>query len=236
MTQTLQELKDASAALDIKIRNHFKPFEGPNKLLITDGIVNMDQYFNSPIKIMWILKEPYDLGNSLGGGWCMREGLNGKRANGENKDSHTTWHPITYVTYGILNNYCRYEKMPKINADVSMNSYLRKIAFINVNKLPANTTTNSRLLSSTYQMNKEILIEQINTYKPNIVIGGSTLHLLKKDLQIRKEQELDYGHFHKDGIVFIDAKHPGQRTKTRDEYVNRIIYRAEGYKHFYTSI
>ena len=83
-----------------------------------------------------------------------------------------------------------------------MNLILRNIAFVNVQKLPAKTRTSDAALKNAYQKNKEILLEQIATYRPDIIIGGKTLHLFKDDLRITKENELKFGHFSKDKTLF----------------------------------
>ncbi|TAE18620.1 MAG: hypothetical protein EAY72_00530 [Bacteroidetes bacterium] len=231
MKTTIDEFKKEVAAINSLVKKHFKQFEKPNQLLMTDGVVNIEEYYKSPIKIMWILKEPYDREDNDGGGWSMSEALNnGKLGNG--KDS-STWQPIIYSTYGILNNYMKYEKMPKLSETKDMNLILRQIAFINVQKLPAKTRTSASSLKNAYQQNKEILLAQIATYKPDIIIGGKTLHLFKQDLKITQDNELKFGHFSKDKTLFINTFHPAQTKITKSEYVNTIIERAKQYKHIY---
>lgn len=233
MKISIEEFKKEISALNSEIRKHFKQFEKPNQQLMNDGIVNVSEYYNSPIKIMWILKEPYDKEDNDGGGWSMSEALNkGKLGNG--KDA-STWQPIIYSTYGILNNYVKYEKMPKITDMKNMNLILRNIAFVNVQKLPAKTRTSDAALKNAYQKNKEILLEQIATYRPDIIIGGKTLHLFKDDLKITKENELKFGHFSKDKTLFINTFHPAQTKITKSEYVNKIIERAETWKGIYSN-
>lgn len=42
---------------------------------VYDGVVDWDGYLAAPVKICWVLKEPYDdtdaAGNPVGGGWTM---------------------------------------------------------------------------------------------------------------------------------------------------------------------
>ncbi len=240
MNISKEQLKEEVKELDIEISKHFKDTsnpskshlkETPNRGLIRDGIVNIDEYYNSQIKIMWVLKEPYDIeGNGF---WSMQEGLNGDRARGEKADSQSTWHPIIYSTYGILNNYTRLEKIPVIGKQKGISGVLRQIAYINVQKLPAKTRTNDTALKIAYDENKGILIKQINTYKPDIIIGGRTLHLFKKDLNINDADLLEAGHFTKENRIYINTLHPAQTKIKRAEYVNKIIERAEQWKDIY---
>ena len=203
--------------LDTKIKNYYKKHSVDGKKPIWDGIVNNEEYFKSPIKILWILKEPYS-----GGGRTMLEDLNSNRAEGNKKDSHTTWHPIIYVSHGILNNFEQYDSMPKIQADKTICNALKKIAFINVQKTPATTRTNPTDISQAYDRHKKILIRQLEVYQPNIVIGANTLHLFVKDLKLTQENKFKH-HWTKQGTLFIKTYHPGQTVLKRDEYVNRII-------------
>lgn len=231
MKISLDEFKKEVTALNKTVKKHFTQFETPSRQLMLDGIVNVTEYYNSPIKIMWILKEPYDNKQNGGGNWSMTDALN-EGALGNGRDA-STWQPIIYSTYGILNNYIKYEKMPKIVDTKNMNLILRQVAFINVQKLPAKTRTSDTEIKKAYQINKEILQLQIATYKPDIIIGGKTLHLFKEDLKITKNEELKFGHFLKDKTLFINTFHPAQTKITKNEYVNKIIERAETWKNIY---
>ena len=234
MNISFDEFKKEISTLDSAIKKHFKKYETPQRQLITDGIVNIKEYYNSPIKIMWILKEPYCDKQNGGGGWSMTKGLNDERALGKKSDSQSTWHPITYSSYGILNNFMKYEKIPKLSDNNSLNMVLRQIAFVNIQKLPAMTRTNDAALKHSYEINKEVLLQQIKTYRPDIIIGGKTLHLFKQDLAITKKDELKFGHFAKDKQLFINTFHPAQTKISRAEYVNKIIERAESWKTIYS--
>lgn len=232
MNISLEQFQREVSSLNTVIREHSKQFETPKRKLIIDGIANAKEYYNSPIKIMWVLKEPYCDKQNGGGDWSMAEGLE-VRALGKKTDSQSTWHPIIYSTYGILHDFVKYEKIPDISGNQNISSVLKKIAFINVQKLPAGTRTSELVLKTAYQNNKEILLAQIAIYKPDIIIGGKTLHLLKEDLKITKEGELKFGHFSKAKTLFINTFHPAQTKITRSEYVNKIIERAETWKSIY---
>ena len=234
MNISLDELKKEVEVLDNEIGKYFKKYETPHRRLITDGIVNLCEYYNSHIKIMWILKEPYCDKQYGGGGWSIIKDLNEKRALGKKSDSQSTWHPIIYSSYGILNNFMNYEKMPKLSENLSLSLVLRQIAFINIQKLPAATRTSSATLKRNYETNKEILLQQIKTYRPDIIIGGKTLHLFKDDLHIAKNDELKFGHFAKNKQLFINTFHPAQTTVSREEYVNKIIERVQDWKEVYS--
>lgn len=198
---------------------------------IVDGIVNIEKYLQSKFKILWILKEPYDYvedGLPSGGGWhfcndfIAPDGFY-KRIG----KSHPTWHPIIYTSFGLLNDFIQYDSMDYIRDDKSMAEIIRSVAVINVKKLPGFTRTyDYGIICNAYNKNKAILLKQIDTYNPDIIIGGSTLDLFYDDLKISKDKiknngSVDYATIN--SKLFISAYHPGQTQVTRDNYVNDII-------------
>jgi hypothetical protein len=202
---------------------------------IIDGIVNINQYLKAQPKILWILKEPYDEeedGLASGGGWHFSRDFLGRddfyQIMGASKN---TWHPIIYVSYGILNNFLQYIDMDYIRDDLSMVEAIRQIAFINVKKLPGFTRTDDfGIIRESYNKHKSILHKQINTYDPDIVIGGSTMPLFYEELGIKENDIIGFGSVNyaiKNNKIFIDAYHPGQTQVTRDIYVNDIIQASQ---------
>jgi len=55
---SVKELKKNSKKIDALVKK-IKP-KNPNQSPITDGIINIEEYHDSPIRILWILKESYD--------------------------------------------------------------------------------------------------------------------------------------------------------------------------------
>ena len=201
--------------------------DNENSLPITDGIVNIKNYLKAKYKILWILKEPYDEDDGTGGGWSLcRDFLATTDFYKRIGRSRKTWHPIIYVSYGILNGFLRYSDMDSIRNDPRMVNVIKDIAVINIKKNPGFTRVyNYSNIWNAYQKNKEILLLQLKTYKPDIIIGGSTLHYFLEDLGVSVSTGFPY--FIKDAKIFINAYHPAQ-TQTRTEvYVDSIIDLAE---------
>jgi hypothetical protein len=198
---------------------------------IIDGIVDVEKYLNSKFQILWILKEPYDDeedGLASGGGWHFANDFLAPAGFYKRMGrSRTTWQPIIYVTHGLLNDFMNFDDMDYIRDNQSMTEIVRQIAVINVKKLPGFTRTNDfGPIWTAYDKHNELLHKQIDTYNPNIIIGGSTLHLFYKQLDLKKEDEKTFGcveYYEKDTKIFIAAYHPAQTTVTRDRYVNDII-------------
>ena len=198
---------------------------------IIDGIVDIEKYHKTEPKILWILKEPYDDeedGLASGGGWHFsRDFLAQDDFYHLMGRSRNTWHPIIYASYGLLNNFIGYNDMAYIRNDLKMIEVVKRIAVINVKKLPGLTRTyDFGPIYTSYQRNKKLLHRQIDTYNPDIVIGGSTMHLFHEELGIIQEDIINLGSINfaiKSNKLYISAYHPGQTQVTRDIYVNDII-------------
>lgn len=201
-------------------------------LPLIDGIINTEKYFNSKYKILWILKEPYDgfdkSGNPESEGGDYREWLS---ENLYEYKKYPTWRRIAYVSFGILTDTA-YDDMDDLQKKIDVNDnvfdVIRNIAFINVKKTPGGKGTTPSTLRNAYDRYKEILLRQIKTYDPDIIIGGYTLPLFLKDLgltNLRKtESELKY--YLLNSKLFIDTYHPSYNSKSDEfqrEYVDRIV-------------
>ena len=197
---------------------------------VPDGIVNVPTYGGSDYRILWILKEPYDEiidGIASGGGDPMSDFVFPDGFAGRMGKSAQTWHPIIYVTYGILNDFILWDEMKTIKNDPSMADVAKHIAVINVNKIPALTKSDMSTIEVAYHKHKELLHNQIRIYEPQIIIGGSVLPLFYDELGLKKNDEKNFGsveYYEKDNQLFIAAYHPSQySTVIRENYVNDII-------------
>ena len=226
--EEIQILQDKCNIIEEQIKLEYVDESGKCKA-VPDGIVNVPTYGGSAYRILWILKEPYDEiidGVASGGGDPMSDFLFPDGFAGRMGTSSRTWHPIIYVTYGILNNLITWEEMKFIRNEPSMAEIVRNIAMINVKKLPAFKGTNNRDIKIAYQKYKKLLHNQIDVYKPNIIIGGSVLHLFYDELGLKKVDEKIFGsinYYEKGSQLFIAAYHPAQYVIKREKYVNDII-------------
>ncbi len=127
--------------LNVKIKEIEKEIEeqyGEN--CIPDGIVDVKKYQKEEYKILWILKEPHDKGRQEN--WDMRDLLkNAKYSQGLNPDLKYTFPSIIYTTYGILNGFKQWDDIDNIDENFGMIDILKRIAFINIKKLPAAATS-----------------------------------------------------------------------------------------------
>jgi hypothetical protein len=224
MKQNIKDFKESLLELDLTIKNHYISKGISEGDFIYDGIIDIEEYYSSSIKILWILKEPYS-----GSKRSMLDDLKFNRAEGNKKDSHTTWHPIIYISHCIINNFCDYSSIKKIKEDKRISNVLKKIAFINVQKTPEKERTNPKSkrtnpkdISEAYKKHKEILHTQINVYNPDIIIGASTLPLFINDLGLKDEDKIKL-HWTKNNKLYINTYHPAQLVLKPDDYITRII-------------
>jgi hypothetical protein len=202
---------------------------------IYDGPVNAKRYWDAPIKIAWLLKEAYDEIDGKGGGWNYSVLLDKDNLYEDFFRPHAsraTWHPIVYVSYGILKNFKLWDDMDYIRDDPKeMTSVIRDIAIVNVQKLPARNVahTDFRDINKAFENHKHLLKRQLEILNPDIIIGASTLHLFNEIFEINDganhKESITY--YFKDKKLFIDAYHPAQTIICRETYVNDIVGAAK---------
>ena len=222
------DLKHQISQLDIEVKRICSADE--NEPLL-DGIINPSEYITAPVKILWILKEAYDEfdvnGNPVSSGWSYRDALN---QNLSDFKSIKTWQRIAYTSYGIIENM-EYDDMDDIKNETDVDdkvfAAIKKVAFININKLPARTSSPFNDVKDAYQKFRDVLLHQISVFNPQIIIGGGTLTHFKNDLGLepflREGHNLKY--YLKSDTLFIDAYHPSfpKGPSQVEEYVNDIV-------------
>jgi hypothetical protein len=232
-SNTIQELIDLDNEIDQLIKEEIIS-DNPDLTSICDGIINYDEYFSAKYKILWILKEPYDEidenGNLSGGGWHLRDVIISRKTIEEYENGRNTFKPMIYATWGIFNDFCLWDIMHDVENDPTMLKVLKSIAYINVKKIPGRKTSNNSEISNAYRLYNRILLKQIWSYNPDIIIGGYTLKLFLNDLGLKREEMVKNGsldYIIKDNKVFIDAYHPAQRTGntgvSQEQYCDDII-------------
>lgn len=209
----IQFSKDIES-LNNEIIEYYKPFETdePKRKIIRDGIVNLEQYLDSNPKIMWILKEAYDEVDKIGGEWSLVKDLDMRRATGENRTSWQTFDKIIYTTYCILNNFIQFEEVPYKADDIRICSVLKNIAYINIQKLPASKTSDDKLIEKALIKHKDILLKQINSINPDIIINCSM-----QDIRKAFDGKLNAN------IIYAQSYHPANRRRNTKDFVNKII-------------
>ena len=218
--QILKQLQEVDEAFD-----SIKKKENRQDSPIYDGIVDIDRYLSASPKILWILKEPYDEPTGGGGGYSITEDV---LACGEKMTNKAPFAPIAYVTYSVFNKFLKYSEMDLVTEDPRIWEALKNIAYINVNKFPAKTTSDMEIVASHYQKNRDLLKKQIDAINPDIVIAGNILHLFYNDFNLTRQDLVSGGpgksaeFCRKDGRLFINAYHPSYRG-SKQRYCDDLV-------------
>lgn len=196
---------------------------------ILDGVGNIEKYLNAKYKIMWILKEPYDYedekGNPVGGGFIL---FDKNEEPNETAKKMKTLQVIAYTTYGILNNTHK-ENIEDIHANKDIFNTLECIAYINISKMPNHPNSNNTNLWKCYEQWEDILLKQIDLYKPDIIIFGGTptMNPFREDLSAKGMVQEYYNDaisvYNYNGTKIIEAYHPNQRKITWNFYIDSIV-------------
>lgn len=214
---------------------------------IYDGIGDFDEFSKNKYRVMWILKEAYDDekdGKPAGGGWF----ITGGNSSGDFDYVSKSWQRIAQTTYAIQKNEKDFSKLPKIESSLKGDSeygrLLKSIIYINTNKMPGLTTSDNYDIQQKFYIWKPILKEQIQLYKPDIVIFGGTYEFYKYSFsdifgeksatpyEIEKfKNKACHGAFvGKNNRLYIDAYHPGYFMINQKDYFNGIIEIVEKWK------
>jgi len=192
---------------------------------INDGIIDIEKYSNAKIKILWVLKEvnDKDKDGDIDGGYDSRESIKKIDVNKKGK-WRSTFNPIIYTSYGILNNYIKWECIESTYHNQSVIDILKSIAIINIKKIPGSSSSNMAIIKDFYIKHKNIILQQIEAYEPDVIIGGGkTLKLLINDLSLNFIDISPIKYALKKNQLFIDTFHPNNRIIKQSEYCNSII-------------
>lgn len=196
---------------------------------ISDGIVNLEKYLSAKYKILWILKESNDLNDkNEGGGWSLTKAIDDLKCwDNQPQTGRITFQRIIYSTYGLLNDFVLWKDMAHIRNEEVFES-IKKIAYINVKKIPGHATSNSLEIEQAYRENKSLLLKQIALYNPDIIITGNTLQYFFNDLPIPFDNKITNGktaYYPSNDKLYIHAYHPSVRGNTinEEDYCNDII-------------
>ena len=184
-----------------------------NTIEFIDGIINLEFFNKSKIKILWILKEVNDQNNNIKNK-DLREILQDiKTDNGIEKGWVKTFAPIVYATYGILNDV-NIDSIPFHYENPNIIDVLKEIAYINVKKTSGGKSIHKSVLLHAYLNNKTKLFAQINEINPDIIIYGGTFFLFENDNDFFLKNK---------NIKHINAYHPAQTSKSQKIYISEIL-------------
>lgn len=186
-----------------------------------DGILNPSLYDAAPLRILWLLREPW-----FTGAWKLLKG-NGvySRIGGS-----PTLHPIIYVTYSIFHGFPRWRDMDWIRDDPVMAEVLRSIAYINVKKCAGGTASNLQDIYDWFKKGEGVIRQQVCDCTPDVIVGCRPYmrDLFRWDSSRSRPVEEAPLSFvsDPDKPLLVEAPHPSWRGG-RGIYVDSIVSAVE---------
>ncbi|SHE98496.1 hypothetical protein SAMN02745148_01517 [Modicisalibacter ilicicola DSM 19980] len=187
-----------------RLRDHHK-----DHLFISDGIIDQVQWNNSPVKILFLLKEAYDSVKTEGTwdlcGLVKRLGVSGR-----------TFKPMAQWAYGVSAVKSTSTIVPFKGSGEPLDKALRSSAVINIKKSQGKKKSSSTNLISYVDRDWDLIEKQIQTIKPDVVICGKTWPMISSRLEsVEKVSDRVY---RSGGIQYIDFWHPANRASNKMNY------------------
>jgi len=205
---------------------------------ITDGIINIEKYVKSDFRILWILKESNDLtrkeGVLSGGGWDLCKKIDEMTWSEQKKikAGQTVFRRLSFCSYYILMKEELGEKTKQMSEE--MWDAFKSTAYINVKKLPGISRVKDDVIQAAYDLDKEILHDQIKAFNPNIIIGCNTLGFFSKHFKFNRQDKKSFkdlhhyfspwkGYYPQKDRLYIDTSHPLKPGITDEVFLKSIL-------------
>jgi len=220
---TVDGLKVAAAEIDALVWKEYQDPSGATEPMC-DGIVNPKEYVDAMPHLLWVLKEPWD---DDGGGKSLIAPLNRDDVY-EHVRKNKTLTGMVYPSYAILNGFLAFDDMDDLDKKPEMARIYRRIGYINVQKLPGPRQSDNSQVLEAYQKHKEIILKQIRSCEPQIVIGcHHYMREIMRDCGINieniKPTNSSVQYAIGAGRLFIQTYHPSRQPIPHKEWVDDIV-------------
>lgn len=197
-------------------------YEGlDNVSYIRDGINCKELYKQSPLKILWILKEAHAQDKSQS--WDHRIFQT------EQLFQHSKWYStfgqIIRVSRAILeNNYdYHFDSLKELSKD-SMLNIMKRIAVINVKKKAGDSKSEHEDIKKEYLKHRTILLKQIEDINPDVIINCSRIYELYTDLGEGESFGFDVNYYKEvNSRLIIHAHHPSKIGYKSETEIIKIL-------------
>lgn len=194
---------------------------------ILDGVRDIVGYLRQPIRVAWLLKEPYDgldaFGRPCGGGWRLfTQDTQEKFVN--DVAGSSTARNLAYVMYGSLNDL-HWNDIPSAAREPMVAETVKQVAWLNVSKLPGYTSTRHDVLRTAYAMTwRPYVLRQLALYRPDVIVFAKTFWVMNKDFadaqEVPKHTNNRVRYLRHGDQVLLDTQHPSIKGA---DYVNALI-------------
>lgn len=211
------------------IIKEIESLKGDNCAPIPDGIIDVEKYVKSDLKILWINKEVNSENDN--DDWSLIDVIADMKTRFITKDGWSkTFSPLTYVVYGILNNLI-WDDIPNTNDKPEISEVLQNIAYINLKKLPGKELAVHSELKK-YLSQNDIVKKQIKLFAPDVIICGGTFDLADGILEdiydgnyqkMKDKTENKIKFYYDNNLMIVDAYHPSRPPMKQQIYCDTII-------------
>ena len=170
-------------------RRHF----GEQSDIIGGGVVDEDAYLESKPKVMWILREPYNMGTCNNTATLLREKMERFYRTGKTMPSA----PVPWLgakvmgvfTYVIQHGFRGYRDD---YTDDNAAAGARCVAVTNLKKQPGRKTANLPVIRERANLHKDCWTRELEIVMPDIVLCGGTYEIVRDALRddLRVEEKL----------------------------------------------
>ena len=187
-----------------RLRDHHK-----DHLFISDGIIDTEQWRNSSVKILFLLKEAYD-SEKTEGEWDLcklvrRRGVSGR-----------TFKPMAQWAYGVSAVKSTGTIVPFKGSGEPLDEALKSSAVMNLKKSQGKKKSSGADLGFYVDRDWDLINKQIQTITPDVVICGKTWPMISGFLEgVEKVSDRIY---RSGGIQYIDFWHPANRASNKMNY------------------
>lgn len=218
------------------ILNEISNLKSATSTPVLDGVIDIESYLNSDLKILWINKEVNSEDDT--DEWSLIDTLYQlQNTYANSSDWSKTFNPIIFTLYSIFYN-TTWAQTPDVNKQPEILNIIRNIAYINVKKIPGGAVANqSELLK--HSTENDIIEKQLKLFQPNVIICGGTIDIMDPFLhsvygdEYTKMKELPTENkmkvYYNDKMILIDAYHPNNRTLTQEEYCDTVSQAVLGW-------
>lgn len=194
-----------------ELRDKILNLDGGDYGIFGDGIIDVHHYNSANVRILWLLKE------AVGDYAATEYTLSLIQENIDRQSFCPTLRVIAYVSHGILSGTKLWREIPDLYNGAA--DSLKKVAIVNVKKSMGQTSSgDNRMIVEAFENNKNLILEQIETYDPDVVIMGfpGACQMIVRQVidhfeprSLTSKQVGDCAYFSGDRRTYLWPYHPG---------------------------
>lgn len=145
---------------------------------VIDGIIDEQAWKLSPRRVLFLLKEAYDT-NPESTGFDLRTTVREVWGGPPRRGRGTTWWKMGYWAYLLHNIDVDYTPSFPINREDVVNPLLSS-AVVNIRKSGGQTSSDLETINSYAELDSDLLREQIEFIKPDVIIAGNVMSAVRR--------------------------------------------------------